>query len=161
MIEAKYTSEFIFTKDTPYLALPVELWGVFCKDMGKYWLRYNGTAMLLIFQKMSPKIISWIPFLSEHASDVTTPCHEGVPSGTLWPSRTHPDDVWVPYPPAAWAWGLLVRTLTKFGITLLLSAPCVKEKVVACSEFKIEYMYTPKWNCTLNIIMWHIDKIDL
>ena len=35
--EEKYTSEGIFTKYTPYLALLGELWGVFCKDLGEYW----------------------------------------------------------------------------------------------------------------------------
>ena len=32
-------------KDTPYLALTGELWGVFCEDFGENWPRYNGTAL--------------------------------------------------------------------------------------------------------------------
>ena len=32
-------------KDTPYLALMGELWGVFCEDFGEYWPQYNGTTL--------------------------------------------------------------------------------------------------------------------
>ena len=49
MTEAKYASEVIFTKDTLYLALTDELWGVFCWDFGENWPRYNGTALQLSF----------------------------------------------------------------------------------------------------------------
>ena len=42
MTEAKYASEVIFTKDTPYLALTGDL---FCADLRKSWSRYNGTAL--------------------------------------------------------------------------------------------------------------------
>ena len=35
MTEAKYASEVIFTKDTPYLVLTGELWGVICDDWVK------------------------------------------------------------------------------------------------------------------------------
>ena len=45
MTGAKYVSEIMFTKDTPYLTLTGELWGVFCKDLGENWLYYNGTAL--------------------------------------------------------------------------------------------------------------------
>ena len=45
MTEAKYVSEAIFTKYTPYLTLTGELLGVFCKDLGENWPRYNGTAL--------------------------------------------------------------------------------------------------------------------
>ena len=45
--EVKYASEVIFTKDTPYLALTGELWGVFCEDLGENWPRYKGTALCM------------------------------------------------------------------------------------------------------------------
>ena len=35
------------TKDTPYLTLTGELWGVFCEDLGENWSRFNGTALYL------------------------------------------------------------------------------------------------------------------
>ena len=42
MTDAEYESEAIRTKDTPYLALAGELWGVFCEDLGENRTRYNG-----------------------------------------------------------------------------------------------------------------------
>ena len=33
------------TKETPYLALTGELWGVVCEELGENWPRYNGTAL--------------------------------------------------------------------------------------------------------------------
>ena len=50
MTEAKYKTEVIFTKDTPYITLVGELWGVFCEDLGENWLRFNRTALYLIFE---------------------------------------------------------------------------------------------------------------
>ena len=41
---AKHKSDIEFTKDTPYLALTVELQGVCCEDLGNNWPRYNGTC---------------------------------------------------------------------------------------------------------------------
>ena len=35
--DVEYRSEFTYTKGTPYLALPGELWGVFCEDFGKMY----------------------------------------------------------------------------------------------------------------------------
>ena len=35
-------------KDTPYLALTGELWGVFCEYLRENWPRYNGTALYLV-----------------------------------------------------------------------------------------------------------------
>ena len=32
-------------KDTPYLTLMGELWGVFCEDLEENWLCYNGTPL--------------------------------------------------------------------------------------------------------------------
>ena len=43
MIEVKYASEVIYTKDTPYIALAGELWVLFGEDLGENWLRYNST----------------------------------------------------------------------------------------------------------------------
>ena len=45
MTEAEYASVFISTKDTPYVAVTGELFGVFCGDLGENWPRYNGTAL--------------------------------------------------------------------------------------------------------------------
>ena len=53
MTEAKYASEAIFTKDTPYLALTGELWGVFCADLSKNWSRYNGTALYYLANRIA------------------------------------------------------------------------------------------------------------
>ena len=45
MTAAEYISDIELTKDTPYLALAGELWGISCKHLGENWLRYNGTAL--------------------------------------------------------------------------------------------------------------------
>ena len=45
MTEAEYTKEFENTKDTPYLTLTGERWGVFCKYFSENWQRYNGMAL--------------------------------------------------------------------------------------------------------------------
>ena len=42
----------VFTKDTPYLALTGNIWGVFCKDLGENWPRYNSTALYNIQSSM-------------------------------------------------------------------------------------------------------------
>ena len=52
MTEKRYASEVIFTKDTPYLALTDELWGVFSEDLGENWQRYNGTTLYSIFTNL-------------------------------------------------------------------------------------------------------------
>ena len=46
-IEAEYQSDAGTTKDTPYLALTGELWGVFCEYLRENQLRYNGTALYM------------------------------------------------------------------------------------------------------------------
>ena len=46
-IEAEYESDAGSTKDTPYLALMGELWGVFCGYFWENWPRYNGTALYI------------------------------------------------------------------------------------------------------------------
>ena len=33
--DAEQKSEFVFTKETPYLALTGELWGVYCEHFGE------------------------------------------------------------------------------------------------------------------------------
>ena len=38
-------SDIRITTDTPYLALTGELRGVYFKDFGENWPRYNGTAL--------------------------------------------------------------------------------------------------------------------
>ena len=40
MTDAKFASDFLFTTDTPYLALTL-----FCKDVGENLPGYNGTAL--------------------------------------------------------------------------------------------------------------------
>ena len=45
MTEVKCVSEVIFTKDTPYLTLTGELWGVF---LGENWLCYNDTTLYFL-----------------------------------------------------------------------------------------------------------------
>ena len=42
-------------KDTPYLALKGELWGVFCEDFGENRPCYIGTALYLVL----PVTTSW------------------------------------------------------------------------------------------------------
>ena len=46
-IEAEYQSDAGTTKDTPYLALTGELWGVFCEYLRENQQRYNGTALYI------------------------------------------------------------------------------------------------------------------
>ena len=43
----KHQSEAAPTKDTPYLTLMGELWGVFREYYGENWPRYNSTALYL------------------------------------------------------------------------------------------------------------------
>ena len=45
MTMAERKSNIRLTKETTYLALMGELWGVFCEDFGENRLRYNGTAL--------------------------------------------------------------------------------------------------------------------
>ena len=35
---------FQLTKDTLYLALTEELWGIYCEDLGEHWQCNNGTV---------------------------------------------------------------------------------------------------------------------
>ena len=42
MVESEL--DFRITRDTPYLALTGEIWGVYCEDIGENWPRYNGIA---------------------------------------------------------------------------------------------------------------------
>ena len=43
--EAEYQLDAESTKDTPYLALTGELWGVFCECLWENLPHYNGTAI--------------------------------------------------------------------------------------------------------------------
>ena len=47
---AEYQSGAKSTKDTPYLALTGELWGVFWEYIWENWPRYNGTALYYLNQ---------------------------------------------------------------------------------------------------------------
>ena len=42
---AEHKSGLALTKDTPYLALAGELWGVYCDEFSEYWSSYNGIAL--------------------------------------------------------------------------------------------------------------------
>ena len=45
MIKVAESESYIrITRDTPYLALTGELWGIYCEDLGEKWPSYNGTA---------------------------------------------------------------------------------------------------------------------
>ena len=46
--DAEYQADAGSTKDTPYLALTGELWGVFREYLWENWPRYNGTALYLV-----------------------------------------------------------------------------------------------------------------
>ena len=54
MAAAEHKSDFELTKDTSYLALMGELWGVCCEDSGENWSHYNGTALYLEPDKITP-----------------------------------------------------------------------------------------------------------
>ena len=45
--EAEYKWEFVLTKDTPYVALMGELWGVYCEDFGENGPQYNGITLYI------------------------------------------------------------------------------------------------------------------
>ena len=45
MATTEHKSDFELTKDTPYLALMGELWGVCCEDFRENWSRKNDTAL--------------------------------------------------------------------------------------------------------------------
>ena len=42
---AESESDFRITRETWYLALTGELWGVYCGDLGDNWLRYNSATL--------------------------------------------------------------------------------------------------------------------
>ena len=50
-IVAEYQSDAGTTKDTPYLALTGELWGVFCEYLWENQPRYNGTALYFCWEE--------------------------------------------------------------------------------------------------------------
>ena len=43
--KAEHYTKIALTKDTPYLALMVKLWGVNCEYFGENWPHYNGTEL--------------------------------------------------------------------------------------------------------------------
>ena len=45
MTGAELKSDPKLATGIPYLALPGELWVVYCEDLGENWPRYNGTAL--------------------------------------------------------------------------------------------------------------------
>ena len=47
---AESESDIRITRDTPYLALTDELWGVCCEDLGENRPRYNGTAWYMFME---------------------------------------------------------------------------------------------------------------
>ena len=48
---AKHHSDFELTKDTPYLALRGEIWGICCEHYADNWLRYNGITLYCYFER--------------------------------------------------------------------------------------------------------------
>ena len=63
--DAEHKSDLTFTKDTPYLALTVELRSVSCEDLGENWPRYNGTALYMrihgVHLPIFLRIVSFLP----------------------------------------------------------------------------------------------------
>ena len=45
--EAEYQLDAVSPKETPYLGLTGELWGLFCEYLWENWPRFNGTALYL------------------------------------------------------------------------------------------------------------------
>ena len=60
-IEAEYQSDAGTTKDTPYLALTGELWGVFCEYLWENQPRYNGTALYIISSRGTRHVSPLLP----------------------------------------------------------------------------------------------------
>ena len=59
MAGAKHNSDFEITKDTTYLALTGELWGVFRKDFRQNKpRRYNGIALYIEIWKIE-SVFGW------------------------------------------------------------------------------------------------------
>ena len=52
-METEYQSDAAATKDTPYLALTGELWGVFCEYLWENWPRYNGNTLYMVLLTVS------------------------------------------------------------------------------------------------------------
>ena len=46
--QPEYESHAGSTKNTPYLALTGEIWGVFCEYFWENWPHYNGTALYTV-----------------------------------------------------------------------------------------------------------------
>ena len=61
-IEAEYQSDAGTTKDTPYLDLTGELWGVFCEYLSENQPRYNGTALYLFLLCC---VLLWLDYHSQ------------------------------------------------------------------------------------------------
>ena len=115
MTEAKYASEVIFTKDTPYLALTGELWGVFCEDWGENWPRYNGTAL---YYYCYCRVLCWMcPMargLQTHWMQHTyPPTLTSIPCCVSWLHA-----VWCKPPTSVVGWW--VRTSTDITVSLAL-----------------------------------------
>ena len=45
--DSEHKWKFVFTKNTPYLALMGELWGVYCENLGENWLFYTILQWLM------------------------------------------------------------------------------------------------------------------
>ena len=59
--EAEYQSKAEPTKDTPYLALTGELWGVFRELFGENWPHYGGTALYWPYHNCTTLYIFVLP----------------------------------------------------------------------------------------------------
>ena len=69
---AENKPEFVFTTDTPYLALTGEVWGVYCMEFGTNWLRYNGTTLYYDFSYLIQDGELWDNFFSTNADLYST-----------------------------------------------------------------------------------------
>ena len=54
--EIEYQSDTGSTKDTLYLTLTGELWGVFCEYLSENWSRYNGTTLYMSSSTMTHQV---------------------------------------------------------------------------------------------------------
>ena len=49
MAAAEHKSDIDLAKNTPYLALTRESWGVCCEELGENWPHHNSTSLYLMY----------------------------------------------------------------------------------------------------------------
>ena len=75
MTGTEYEYKFKPTKDTPYLALTGELWGVFCDVLGEDRLHYNGTTLYFAMQMPLISLFSMKHIMSQKHSLMSSHDH--------------------------------------------------------------------------------------